>query len=927
MRRVAVAIVITLALGALPGTGALASELGTGTAGTNIGNAGQLTGSSSGSLASSTSDDWWVIYPSAPGGSVSVTVADTTGSPSSCDSLTASLDTTDGTSQALTGVDLSRGDSQKISGQSNGSDRYFVEVRPSHCEPPSPVTYTLTLDSGGGGAAPSPADGSVAAGTSIGGAWPPLQGKTSYTGTIASSSSDDWYVLYKKPDSNAATVRIEDTTVAGTVSCIDLSVSLDNSNGTAQAVSGANLSDNSAATLSVPGQSGSDTTGEYYLEITSTCPDGGISYRIEPEPGSEWLNPAKLPSGTASPGSSIGDAWPPLQGGTTYDGSVTSAADENWYVLYKKPGTSPVSVRVEDTTIAGSTPCPGITVSLDGADGTGDAVTGADLSDNSAATMTIPGSGSPDYLNRYYLEIQDSGCPSAGATYRIEPEPSDGWANPAKAASMKLPAGASMKGAGGPLAGGVTYDGTLDNGTSQDWVFLDATGSVPLTISVQNTTSNQDNCLGEDVSVLDSGGTVSGADLGDDDEAELVVDSARTYYVEISVAGDCPPDVPLTSTVMLTPANGACSCGCSPAADRGLRPAAGSAFAINMDKPGGGTTPVADKTTVAGVGEPIDLELACAPGGASPTGPYQWELPAEAGYPVTLSSYDIDEGPPTASSRLVKVPGSHSDKFSFYVLEAGVYTVKVTASVNGKRETVPATFDIRAPKSEFTATTCPAALNTKWTYKLPVAEFSPPRLTLGLNNQCVTTTGIAWSAKATLADKVLPEGDLAVVQLVNGTFKHSSQKKACLATKGWEADGGAFYETAVDKPVIKGHTVSGFSSGPDMVTVKAGKSNTLTSSDSPSIWLRNGATWTASLDFTDYLMYRPNYKATSLGHFGIWVALRRLNWSFKASASYNGKTKKWKLGKVTPDPKKIDSVASSAEPEFSSSVQAPTSCP
>ena len=179
-----------LMAGLLPASGAFAASLGSGSAGTNIGNAGQLTGSASGSLASSTADDWWVIYPAAPGGTVAVTVQDTTGPSNSCDGLIASLDSSDGTSQTLTGANLNRGDSQKLTGQSNGSDRYFFEVRPRNCEPPAPVTYTLTLNSGGGGTAPSTADGSVTAGTSIGGAWPPLQGKTSYTGTLASSSSD-----------------------------------------------------------------------------------------------------------------------------------------------------------------------------------------------------------------------------------------------------------------------------------------------------------------------------------------------------------------------------------------------------------------------------------------------------------------------------------------------------------------------------------------------------------------------------------------------------------------------------------------------------------------------------------------------------------------------------------------------------------------
>ncbi len=548
---------IAATLGVAPEANALAAGSG---AGTNIGNAIQLTGNASGSLASSTSDDWWVIYPATAGGSVTVTVKNTTATSTMCHTFTASLDATNGTSHTLTGVTLSPGSSQRLAGSSTGSDRYFVEVMVDNCEPTAghPVTYTVTVDSGGGGAAPSPAAGSIAAGTSIGDAWPPLQGKTSYTGTIASESSDAWYVLYKKADNSPATIRVENTTVAGTVTCASLSVSLDAAEGTAHAVSGATLSDNSAETFSLPGRSATDLTGLYYLEVHSPdCPGGGVSYRIEPEPGSQWQNPSKLPGRKIAPGSSIGSAWPPLQGSTTYDGTITSGADENWYVLYKRPGTNPASVRVEDTTVAGTTSCPGLTVSLDAADGNNDTLTGATLGDNAASTMPIPTTGTADYLGRYYLEIRGDGCPSSGATYRIEPEPDTGWADPAKPASGSLPAGPDQKAAGGPLTGGVTYDAALSNGTTQDWIFFDATGSTPLTISVQDTTSSQDNCQAETVSVRNASSTVSGATLGDDDEAELVVDTAQTFYLEISVAGDCPPDTPLTATVTLTPPGGA----------------------------------------------------------------------------------------------------------------------------------------------------------------------------------------------------------------------------------------------------------------------------------------------------------------------------------------------------------------------------------
>lgn len=912
---------LALAFGVLPVSGAQAT--GSGSAGTNIGNAGQLTGDASGSLASSASDDWWVAYPARPGDPVAVTVTNTTSASQSCGELTASLDTTDGTADPLLAATLSQGESQKLSDSRTGSDRYFVEVRAAGgCEPASgePVKYTLSLDSGGGGTAPSPAGGSITAGTSIGSAWPPMQGKTSYTGTIASGSSDGWYVLYKKADTNPATIRVENTTDAGTVACAEVTVSLDAEDGSSDPIAAATLGDNAATTFAVPAETGTDPAGLYYLEVNSpSCTLGGISYRVEPEPAGEWRNPARLPAGKAAPGSSIGNAGPPLQGGTTYDGSISGGSAENWYVLYKKPGTSPASVRIENTTVANTTSCAEVTATLDGADGAADPLSGQALSDNSAFTLNIPDPGGPDYQGRYFLEIDDFGCPSGTATYRIEPEPRTGWANPAKPASKRLPSGPDEKAAGGPLTGGVTYDAALSNATSQDWVFFAATGSTTLTVSVQNTTSNLDNCLEETVSLLDTSGVVNSATLSDDASVELVVHTAQAFFLEISVAGNCAPSMPLTATVALTPPSGVCTCGC--AAPARARPASASPLEIQMHKPGGGAITVTGKTTTVGVGEPIDLSLTCAKNGA-PTGPFKWTLPAGSGYPVTLSKYEIDDNEEKSSTTLVKLTTFTKKTLSLYWLKPGAYTVTATATVNGAPRQARTSFTVVAPQAEFTGKTCEAGLNTLWTFHLPGGKAGPPRLSLGLNDNCVKAPGITWLAKVDLKDRPLPEGDLAVVQLLKGTLTHSTSKNACVDTKGtWFADGRAFYILGTFKPEIKGHQVSGFDAGDNMALVKAGMSKEITSLDAPSVVLKHGATWTENFDFTDYLMYRPNYKATGLGHIGIWVALRRLNWTFHASATFDTKTHHWVLGKVTdPNKKDIGSTESSTEPQFSKVV-------
>ena len=439
---------------------ALAPPAGAAAAGTDIGNAAPLSGSTSGSLASGSSDDWWVIYPATLGETVQLTAHNTTSKATICNSVDVTLDATNGSGDSVGGAVIGPSTSAKVSGSQTVSDRYFVEVTISGgCNPPvgQPVTYTLTLDAGGGGSAPSPAGGSIHAGSSIGTAWPPLQGETSYTGTVTAGNFDGWYALYKSPDTNPATIRVENTTVSGSTTCNSIDVTLDAANASGNSVGGAVLSDNSASTLPVPGKSATDPTGLYYLEIRSSggCPAGGATYRIEPEPATEWANPAKLEMGTATAGSSIGAACPPMQGGTTYDRSIANGILEFWYVLYNLADAVPATVRVENTTVSGSTTCDSIDVTLDSADGSGNSVGGAVLSDNSASTIPIPTPLTPDYLGRYYLEITNSGgCPAGGATYRIEPEPGSEWLNPAKPSTASLPSGATKDSAGGPLNGG-----------------------------------------------------------------------------------------------------------------------------------------------------------------------------------------------------------------------------------------------------------------------------------------------------------------------------------------------------------------------------------------------------------------------------------------------------------------------------------------
>jgi hypothetical protein len=139
----------------------------------------------------------------------------------------------------------------------------------------------------------SPSAGTIKAGTSIGTVGDPLQGDTLYKGKIATTSTDAWYQLYKAAGSGTATIHFKDTTVAGSATCPDIAIHVDNADGTDGNVDSTSLGDNDAVTFSVT------TAGQYYIELDSyNCGTGnaGATYSIEPEPSSEWTA-APVPSG------------------------------------------------------------------------------------------------------------------------------------------------------------------------------------------------------------------------------------------------------------------------------------------------------------------------------------------------------------------------------------------------------------------------------------------------------------------------------------------------------------------------------------------------------------------------------------------------------------------------------------------------------
>ncbi len=401
------AVVLCLGLSLAAATALPAGAVG---AGTNIANAKQLTASASGSLASMVADDWYVVYPATSGGVIQVKATNTTAGSPTCSALEVAVRDSSGTMLAGTGQGPNTSFSSPVS--KVGSDRYFIELKTANCNPQAghAVTYSLQLQAGGGGVAPAPVAGAVAAGASIGSAWPPLQGASSYTGTLASSLTDAWYVLDKHSSTSPATIRVENTTVVGSTTCVAMSVALRNTDG--NMVSGSGLNDNTAVTLTVV------NPGRYYLELTDEgCAAGGTTYRIEPEPAAGWDHPAQLPTKSMPVGATLAKAGGPLAGGVIYTSSIASSTTNAWVDLNDNGSAPQVTVSVQNTTTNLST-CAALSAIVTNASGT--TITGLGLNRNTGHEFILSARG------RYYLHFTDESCnpgssPATSFTVTITP--------------------------------------------------------------------------------------------------------------------------------------------------------------------------------------------------------------------------------------------------------------------------------------------------------------------------------------------------------------------------------------------------------------------------------------------------------------------------------------------------------------------------
>jgi len=372
-----------------------------------------------GRVANTSTDAWYQLYKTG-NGTATIRFEDTTVSGSAtCPDIAVNVDNASGSNG---NVDFTTpGDNGAATIILTAPGQYYIEITSWACSTGNAgSTYSIEPEPSSAwitGPTP-PAPGKTKAGISIGRPSAPLRGHILYTGTVANTSTDAWYQLYKT-GTGTATIRFKDTTISGSATCPDIAINVDNTDGTNGNVNFTTLGDNAAATINLT------APGQYFIEITSwACSTGnaGSTYSIEPEPSTRFsAGPVPPTPGTTKPGASKSRVGPPLHGHELYRGKLAISSTQAWYQLNKTSGSGTATIRFEDTTISGlAVTCPDIAITLyKGSQN----VNFTTLGDNAAATINVTTAG------HYYIQITSWACGNgnAGATYSVEPEPASGW--------------------------------------------------------------------------------------------------------------------------------------------------------------------------------------------------------------------------------------------------------------------------------------------------------------------------------------------------------------------------------------------------------------------------------------------------------------------------------------------------------------------
>jgi hypothetical protein len=285
------------------------AKVGTTGAGSSIGNVrAALLGDTvySGTVVTTSDEYWYQLYKPSGTGTATVRFADTTiyGGNADCSDIGLELDGANGTNSILDSTAL--GEDSAVTYTLSNAGLYYIAIYAYDCNGSDGATYSIEPNPPSQwSAAPTAKVGTTGAGSSIGHVKAPLLGDTVYTGTIATTSDEYWYKLYK-PGRGTATVRFADTTIyGGNADCSDIGLELDGANGTNSVLNSTALGEDSAVTYTV------SDPGVYYIAIYAYDCNGsdGATYSIEPNPTSGW---AGSPAVT-----SISPVRGPTRGGNT----------------------------------------------------------------------------------------------------------------------------------------------------------------------------------------------------------------------------------------------------------------------------------------------------------------------------------------------------------------------------------------------------------------------------------------------------------------------------------------------------------------------------------------------------------------------------------------------------------------------------------
>ena len=193
-------------------------------------------------------------------------------------------------------------------------------------------------------------------------------------------------------------------------------------------------------------------------------------------PAAASANPAYEPN------DGIHQAYGPLAAGTTYDATISSDNDSDWYIVYVS-GQGVLDARL--TNVDQDTCCSIPSLYL--RDQNGETLNSTSVSEGETESLpyTTPGPGV------YYIEVRGGLEPD---TYQLQVTgPITGGPRPGPA-EITPNASRDFTTAFGPLAGGKLYGGSIDANGEEDWFFFNTSG--PGQFEVAFTNIDDGDCCG-----------------------------------------------------------------------------------------------------------------------------------------------------------------------------------------------------------------------------------------------------------------------------------------------------------------------------------------------------------------------------------------------------------------------------------------------